>query len=184
MKTNSKIDLTTARKIETERLNLLPVVDRDAEDVFSFTSNPNVTRWVTCETHRNIDQTKTLIRNLNRPNSKYCTWAIRKRDTSRVIGLINFIGSSNSQAEVHYMLAEEFWNQGLATEAVSSIVLYLKKFYSQIDKVVSDPVAINTGSCRVLEKCGFKRVNYRRVRWQKYYPKFLDIVCYELDISD
>lgn len=184
MTANNKKELITRYEIKSERLRMVPVVDSDAENVFSFTSNSNVTRWLTCETHNNIDNTKTFIRNLNKADSKYCTWAIRERNKSRVIGLINFIRSSNSQAEVHYMLAEEFWNQGLTTEAVNSIILYLKKFYPQIVKITSDPLIVNTASCRVLEKCGFRKADRRLVRWNKYYPRYSDVFCYELNLDN
>lgn len=69
------------------------------------------------------------------------------------------------------------------TEAVSSIVIWSEKQYPKLEKIYIEVVAENIGSCRVLDKYGFKQVNRRCVRWQKFYPHFTNLVGYELKLK-
>lgn len=53
---------------------------------------------------------------------------------------------------VGYWLGREFWGQGLATRALAELVAELDRpLYAEV-------VTTNTGSIRVLEKCGFQVV--------------------------
>lgn len=57
-------------------------------------------------------------------------------------------------AEMGYWLAEEFWGQGIMTEAAKQICgQAFAKF--DIVRIFAEPFAYNTGSRRVLEKAGF-----------------------------
>ena len=57
-------------------------------------------------------------------------------------------------AEVGYYVAEPFWGQGIATNAVTQICDLL---FSQTDilRIFAQPFAHNLASCRVLEKASF-----------------------------
>ena len=58
-------------------------------------------------------------------------------------------------AELGYWLAEEYWGKGIMTEAVKRICKYVFD-NSDIIRIYAEPFAHNTGSCRVLEKAGFR----------------------------
>jgi RimJ/RimL family protein N-acetyltransferase len=55
---------------------------------------------------------------------------------------------------VGYWLGREFWGRGLATRALSELVeeLTMRPLYAEV-------ATANVGSIRVLEKCGFERVD-------------------------
>lgn len=55
---------------------------------------------------------------------------------------------------VGYWLGREFWGRGLATRALSEFVeeLTMRPLYAEV-------ATTNVGSIRVLEKCGFERVD-------------------------
>lgn len=56
--------------------------------------------------------------------------------------------------ELGYWIAEPFWQQGFATEAVRLMVDYgFKEF--PVQRIFARPFARNKASCRVLEKVGF-----------------------------
>ncbi len=57
--------------------------------------------------------------------------------------------------EMGYFLAEEYWGRGAATEAVKQICSYVFG-HTDIIRIYAEPFAYNAGSCRVLEKAGFK----------------------------
>ena len=80
------------------------------------------------------------------------------KSTGRVIGTVGFVWYSprNRSAELGYSLSREWWNHGLATQAVSAVsrsafsALSLNRLEAQHD-------VRNPASGRVLEKCGFRR---------------------------
>jgi aminoglycoside 6'-N-acetyltransferase len=51
----------------------------------------------------------------------------------------------------------DFWNKGIGTKLVSSMVKYLVEHQSA-DKIVLDPQTWNVRAVRVYEKCGFKKI--------------------------
>jgi len=57
--------------------------------------------------------------------------------------------------EIGYWLAEEFWGQGITTEAVKETVDYGFNTF-KIDRIFARPFGTNISSQRVLEKAGFK----------------------------
>jgi ribosomal-protein-alanine N-acetyltransferase len=57
-------------------------------------------------------------------------------------------------AEVGYWLAEPFWGQGIATQAVKAVTAYAVATHG-LSRVFAVPFASNIASCRVLEKAGF-----------------------------
>ena len=57
-------------------------------------------------------------------------------------------------AELGYYIGEEFWNKGIATEAVRQICNYVFE-KTDIIRIYAEPFARNNASCKVLEKAGF-----------------------------
>lgn len=57
-------------------------------------------------------------------------------------------------AEMGYYIGEEFWNKGIATEAVKKACNYVFN-NSDIIRIFAEPFARNVASCKVLEKAGF-----------------------------
>ena len=57
-------------------------------------------------------------------------------------------------AEFGYWLAEEFWGQGIMSEAVPAFVNYCFKEFS-LNRIFAMPHSKNPASVRVLEKAGF-----------------------------
>lgn len=86
------------------------------------------------------------------------TFAFAITVEDRVIGSISVSRQSNIHsrtAELGYYLAEEYWGQGIATEAVQQICEYVFS-YSDILRIFAEPFAYNVASQRVLEKAGFQ----------------------------
>lgn len=58
-------------------------------------------------------------------------------------------------AEIGYWISEEYWGQGIMTNAIKEILDYGWK-YLDIDRVVAIIFGTNIGSIKVVEKCGFE----------------------------
>jgi len=59
-------------------------------------------------------------------------------------------------AEIGYWLGEEFWNRGIATEAVKAVTEYAFESLEMV-RVHAEVFAWNGASMRVLEKAGFMK---------------------------
>lgn len=76
----------------------------------------------------------------------------------KAVGSISAFRQKNihrQAAELGYYIAEEYWGQGIMTEAVRQICEYVFG-ESDIIRIYAEPFAYNAASCRVLEKAGFQ----------------------------
>lgn len=75
-----------------------------------------------------------------------------------VVGSVGIFRQENihfKTAELGYYIGENFWNKGIATEAVALACRYVFE-NSDIMRIYAEPFARNKASCRVLEKAGFQ----------------------------
>ena len=82
-------------------------------------------------------------------------WAITADDI--VVGGIGVFRKDNVHrltAEMGYWISEDYWGKGITTEAVKQACAHVFE-NSDIIRIFAEPYAVNTGSCRVLEKAGF-----------------------------
>lgn len=70
-------------------------------------------------------------------------------EMQRVYGLDQFIGDSN------------YWNKGIGTQLISSMVNYLKT-QKEATRIVMDPMTSNGRAIKCYEKCGFKKIKILR----------------------
>ena len=74
--------------IETERLLLRPLTPEDAPMMYAnWANDPDVTRWLRWEPHKNVDETRELLTAwaLLYPNGDYYQWAIVEKSTRQVL---------------------------------------------------------------------------------------------------
>lgn len=71
------------------------------------------------------------------------------------IGIFRQTNIHSKTAELGYYIAEPYWGKGIGTSAVKQICDYIFQ-NTDIIRIFAEPFAHNTGSCRILEKCGFK----------------------------
>ena len=107
--------------METPRLRIRKLGIGDAEDIFAFSQNPEVSRFVLWDAHRSIADSRSMVRGALRAYrmGEPASLAIELRETGRVVGTIGFvwIDDEHNCAEIGYSLAQEYWGRGLMTEA-------------------------------------------------------------------
>ena len=133
--------------LETERLILRPFREDDAEDMFyGWASDDEVTKYLTWNTHENIDTTKYVlalwIKEYEQPER--LNFAIVLKSENKLIGGIDVVGYDNG--------IPKYWNHGYMTEACQCLLNYL--FSNGYAEVKIDAMAENIGSNRVIQKCG------------------------------
>lgn len=109
------------------------------------------------------------------------TFAFAITVDNSVIGSIGIFRQENihrQTAELGYYIAEEYWGNGIMTEAVRQICEYVFR-ESDIIRIYAEPFAYNIASCRVLEKAGFQYEGTLRSNAVKN-GKVLDMKMYSL----
>lgn len=153
--------------LETPRLILRPLKMSDAKDIYAYSKDPAVSRYVLWETHRSIADSKLYLRYMKRRYSagQPSSWGIVLKETGRVVGTIGFMNFSeeHSVTEVGYCLAKPQWGQGIMTEALRAVIaMAFDKLHVHRVEALFD--VHNPASGRVMEKCGMKREGVMRQR--------------------
>jgi len=145
--------------LETTRLILRPIGEADAEEIFQYASNPNVTRYTLFETHRDLNDTLTFIRDVamkqyeeELPGPLGICW---KEDPARVLGTLGCFWATrvNKTMELGYAIAEQFWGRGIAAEASRAVIGHVFANYDVV-RLQAHCMAENMASVRVMEKLG------------------------------
>ncbi len=145
---------------ETKRLRLREPQLGDAPVMFRrWTSDPQVARYVTYETHREISETEDYLERCRTfwsdPTSPHAQFILVRKVEQDAVGFMD-LSHKRSCIGLGYVLARDVWGQGLMTELIdtlSSDLLGRKAIY-RVDATVD---VENIASARVLEKAGFQR---------------------------
>ena len=148
------------RPIKTERLILRKITPDDAEDMYNnWTSDRNVTKYLTWKPHSSLDQTKTVIGFWVYEGNKDDSfrWCIELKESGQVIGDISVVELHKEQdaCEIGYCLAPPYWSRGIMTEALCAVRDYLL-FKAEIKHIEARHQLGNHASGRVMEKSGMR----------------------------
>ena len=159
--------------LETDRLLLRRLLPEDAEQMYAnWASDPQVTRFLRWEPHKNALETLGLLAAWATlyPNPDYYQWAMVEKASGQVLGSISIVNSlpgepqqktqwpgldlSDGIWEPGYCIGRSWWNKGLTTEALKSVVEY---WFENTDSnwLSCCHAKANPASGRVMEKAGF-----------------------------
>ncbi|MFT8322057.1 MAG: GNAT family protein [Bacillus sp. (in: firmicutes)] len=143
--------------LETERLILRKLTPADLEDMYVYGSNPDVTKYVTWDTHQTVSDTNGFLQFILSQYEKkqIAPWGMEYKENSRIIGTIDFVWWHPDQyrAEIGYALSQEYWGKGIMTEAAKEVVQFgFEKM--GLTRIQAKCFTENTGSARVMEKAG------------------------------
>lgn len=154
----------------------------DAATVFgTYARDEGVTRYLTFRPNQTLEETEEFMRARLRKMEEggAFTWAITRRgDDDRLIGMIE-LRLQKFKADFGYVLARQFWGQGLMTEALRA-VLDFGFSLPGIYRVWAICDVDNVGSARVMEKAGlsFEGILRRYAMHPNADPEPRDVRCY------
>ncbi len=151
--------------LETERLILRQIKPKDAEDMYAYSKDPEVTRYLLWCEHPSLAHTAAYIRYLEGEYKKgrYYDWALVDKKSGRMIGTCGFTAfdAENSAATVGYVLNPAFRGKGYAPEALYRVLAFgFEKL--RLHRISAEFMEENTPSRRVMEKCGMQFEGYKR----------------------
>jgi ribosomal-protein-alanine N-acetyltransferase len=82
----------------------------------------------------------------------------------KMVGSIGFTLKEDvyrKNAEIGYFVGEDYWGQGIATEAIRQMVDYIRKKFDVV-RIYAEVFEYNKGSMRALEKNGFYLESIRK----------------------
>lgn len=147
------------KKIETERLILRKLCLNDANHMFQYTSNPEVSKYTTWHEHKSLEDTTSFLKRIltDYENQKGMTWGIENKENGKLIGTCDFVTwiPELKRAEIGYALSREYWNKGYMTEVVKALILF---GFTEMElvRIEAKCRVENIGSAKVMEKSGMK----------------------------
>ncbi|WP_377505685.1 GNAT family N-acetyltransferase [Octadecabacter sp. R77987] len=141
--------------ITSDRFDLRPVRRSDAGLIELYCADERVARMTRIIPHPlPPGATDAFVKMAMTPDTDEQVWVIdgSQRDHAEVMGLITLEAMDRQQSEIGYWVAPAFWNTGIASEAVRTLIAANPQNARQIYAEVFQD---NPGSARVLTNCGF-----------------------------
>lgn len=154
---NTVVDISKVT-LKTKRLILRPWEAADLNDLYEYASVDGVGQMAGWAPHKSIEESKKILQMFIDEKK---TFAVEYK--GKVVGSLGiekyneakFPQLSNlKRREIGYVLAKNYWGQGLMPEAVNRVIEYL--FDTGLDAILCGHFTSNVQSKRVQEKCGFK----------------------------
>jgi ribosomal-protein-alanine N-acetyltransferase len=167
--------------LETERMILRPVVPADADDIFAYSSEPNVGPSAGWKVHETMQETLEVMDAFFLNNSE--VFGMVLKSSGRLIGTVGFREDPKRHNPVcrmlGYAMSESCWGRGLMPEAAEAVVRY---GFSELglDLISAYCYPDNLRSSHVLEKTGLEYegiLHHGELRWDGVMK---DEECYYL----
>jgi len=162
-------------RFETKRLILRRIEERDCDDMFEYSAEPDVTKFLTWQPHKTVEETREYITDLQKryENGKFFDWGLVYKENGRFIGTCGFtsININQNTCEVGYVLSKKYWGIGLMPEALECIMDFAFDYFG-FDKIEARFLEGNANSQKVMEKVGMacEKVD-RNVMYVKGAPR-------------
>ena len=149
------------KRLETDRLILRQFKIEDAEDMHNnWTTDAEVTRFLTWSPHPDIEFTKGLLENWIGKYSEptWYNWAIELKETGEVVGNISVVKLNEriEAADIGYCMGKAWWGKGIMPEALRAVIAYLFEKVG-LNRVAACHDVNNPKSGRVMQKAGMTR---------------------------
>lgn len=146
--------------LETDRLLLREITEKDAADLFLNFSNPEVMKLYGSDPLVNIEEARGLVHSFHVAftESKGIRWGIQLKNTDSLIGTVGFhaVSLKHRRAEIGYEVNPTYWGKGFAKEAIGKAVEYgLNEM--NLKRIGAIVFLENRPSNKLLHKLGFQK---------------------------
>lgn len=146
--------------IETENLILRPFNKNDIPYVFkNWASDEEVVKYLTWPAHNEIKMSEIYVKSELKQyvNRDHYNWAIVLKGLNEPIGSIGAVEIDHraEKVEIGYSLGKKWWNKGLMTEALNTVIKYFFDVVS-VNRVEAKHDVENEASGKVMLKSGLQ----------------------------
>jgi ribosomal-protein-alanine N-acetyltransferase len=141
------------------------ILEIDYIDMYEYSADSDVTKYLVWNPHKNLEETKKYSNDLQRryDAGKFFDWGLVHKKDGRFIGTcgLTSINLNKNSCEIGYVLAKEYWGQGLIPEALEKIMDFVFAYF-EFDRIEGRFLEGNINSHRVMQKMGMilDRVDY------------------------
>jgi [ribosomal protein S5]-alanine N-acetyltransferase len=143
--------------LQTERLILRKITLDDLDDMYSYCSNDEVSKFVTWDTHKRVTDTKDYVEFVldQYTNKKIAPWGIEYKENGKLVGTIDFVTwePNHKTAEIGYVISQDYWGEGITTEAAKELIKFGFETMDLV-RIQARCFEENIGSERVMKKAG------------------------------
>lgn len=177
--------LDTFPTLHTDRLDLIEIKQAHWGDIFKLFGDSRVTQFYNIVTLNNESEAQKFIDWFKKRFTEKLgiRWGISLKGSAGIIGTVGFNNfTKQHRANVGYDLQADFWNAGIATEALKEVI---KFGFNQLDinRIEAEVMQGNIFSEKLLTKLGFKNEGILR-QWMYWNEKHFDMTMYSLLKSD
>ena len=145
--------------LETNRLLLRNFKIDDAEEIYNYLKDPDISKFFPWETPKSVNDVINLLSfsKTKNKNNFGLDLAIVLKANKKVIGGCGFdkIDHAHKWGEIGYVISKEYWNQGIATEALKELILFGFKTMD-LNRIEAVCITDNKASEKVMIKLGMK----------------------------
>jgi ribosomal-protein-alanine N-acetyltransferase len=173
-------------ELETARLCLRRLTYDDAEDMFAYASDPEVTKHLMWLPSKSVEESLEFIMSaIERYRKRQpAPWGMELKTEGKIIGTCDYIHwwPVHKRAEIGYAMSRLYWGMGLMTEAVQEIIDYGFKV-KDLNRIQAMCEIPNIGSARVMEKAGMSYEGILR-EYMIQHGEFRDMKLYAITRKD
>ncbi len=168
--------------MQTERLLLRKLKISDAQSLYEYWSNEEVTKHMNIAPFENIKQAEEMIILLHSlaEQQKAFRWSIVCKRSNQVLGTCGFNtwDKENRRAEIGYELGKQHWRQGFMQEALIGLISYgfRELNFNRVQALVEPS---NIASRQLLMKIGFQEEGVLR-QYEQVKGVFIDLSMYSI----
>jgi RimJ/RimL family protein N-acetyltransferase len=145
-----------AMRISTERLDLVPLTAKDAEDLFPLLEDPSLGRFTGETPPADVEAVRAGFSRWEARRSPdgaelWLNWVVRLRDDARAVGYVQAT-VGDGDAAIAWVVGTAFQRQGFATEAGHALIAWLRDTLgvpSIVGSIHPDNVASQTAAHRI-----------------------------------
>lgn len=171
--------------LNTTRLQLRPLTLSDAEALWPYVSNPEISELMAWDAHQNIETTNSFLKGVleNFEQEKAVSWGIYLE--SKIIGVFSLISILKThrsltfnKAELAYWIGPEFTGKGYMTEAGES-VLHFAFETLELNKIYVGYHMSNEKSRGLIERLKFNFSHIEKEAFKKH-DDWIDVYYYQM----
>ncbi|MEG0307248.1 MAG: GNAT family N-acetyltransferase [Clostridium sp.] len=170
--------------INTDRLLLRKFELDDACDMFkNWATDSEVRKFLSWKPHESIEVTKGIVEMWVKEykDDNIYDWAIELKESGEVIGQISVVklDEKNYSCEMGYNISRNYWNKGITSEALKSVIDYL---FSQVgfNRIEARYDTNNGASGKVMIKSGMQHEGTLRKVKLRDNKEFYDLAIYSI----
>lgn len=143
--------------LETDRLVMRKLKVSDYADMFEYSKQDVVTKYLLWRSHPDARYTRDYLAFIQSQyrSGNFFDWALVEKTSGKMIGTCGFarLDFENNLAEIGYVINPAFWGKGYATESVRKVIEFGFERMN-LHRIEARYIIGNEVSRSVMEKCG------------------------------